>query len=196
MPLEELVVHMFFILETRIKRLKGFHEVLPGLGAFPIKPSQNSNETIHLENFLKEVLCHFLNNASQRENIASKSYNIHKNENPHIINEAIPEYINGEKLIPDETYVLVGYCKSQFHLEWINRNLLYNFRMNSNRGTLKLNNESLNAKYLLIHMEGEQNSSRLYEINKTEYRVTNKETLQRLNYPNPRQKTLFSNKIK
>ena len=79
------------------KRLKGFHEVLPGLGAFPIKPSESSNETIHLENFLKEVLGHFLNNASQRENIASKSYNVHKNENPNVINEPIPEYINGQK---------------------------------------------------------------------------------------------------
>ena len=52
------------------KELKGFHEILPGLGAFSIKPSENTNETIHLENFLREVLKHFLNNASQRENIA------------------------------------------------------------------------------------------------------------------------------
>lgn len=38
------------------KKLKGFHEVLPGLGAFPIKPSENTNETIHLENFFKRSL--------------------------------------------------------------------------------------------------------------------------------------------
>jgi predicted component of viral defense system (DUF524 family) len=167
---------------------EGFHEILPGLGSFAIRPSEENSGIHHLINFITEIKNHFLNRATQRENISSKTYQITKDGKSNTLNEPIPEYINGEKLIPDETYVLVGYCKSQSHLEWINRNLLYNFRMNSNRGALKLNNESLNAKYLLIHMEGEQNSSRLYEINKSEYRVTNKETLQRLNYPNPRQK--------
>lgn len=173
--------------ELEPTNFKGFHEVLPGLGAFAIRPSIENSGIHHLIDFIREVKNHFLNRATQRENISSKIYKITKDGKSNTLNEPIPEYINGEKLIPDETYVLVGYCKSQSHLEWINRNLLYNFRMNSNRGALKLNNESLNAKYLLIHMEGEQNSSRLYEINKTEYRVTNKETLQRLNYPNPRQ---------
>lgn len=35
------------------KPIRGFHEILPGLGAFPIKPSENTNETIYLENFIK-----------------------------------------------------------------------------------------------------------------------------------------------
>jgi len=167
---------------------QGFHEVIPGLGAFALRPTLNNNGIAELSSFIDKIISHLLNRASQRENIAYKTYEVTKEGESNSLNKPIPEYINGEKLIPDETYVLVGYCKSQSHLEWINKNLLYNFRMNSNRGALKLNNESLNAKYLLIHMEGEQSSSRLYEINKPEYRVTNKETLQRLNYPTPRQK--------
>lgn len=174
---------------------RGFHEIIPGLGAFALRPSLNNNGTAELSNFIDKIISHLLNRASQRENIASKTYEVVKNSKPKELHEPIPEYINGEKLIPDDVYVLVGYCKSQSHLKWINKNLLYNFRMNSNRGALKLNNESLNAKYLLIHMEGEQNSSKLYEINKSEYRVTNKETLQRLNYPNPRQKHYLVVKI-
>lgn len=169
-------------------RFKGFHELIPGLGAFSLNPNNEKNDINDLSLFIDEVLDHLVDRASQRENIATKTYQITKDGKSNTFNEPIPEYINGEKLIPDETYVLIGYCKSQSHLDWINKNLLYNFRMNSNRGALKLNNESLNAKYLLIHMKGEQSSSRLYEINKPEYRVTNKETLQRLNYPTPGQK--------
>lgn len=170
------------------KELKGFHEILPGLGAFSIKPSEHTNETLHLENFLREVLAHFLNQASQRENLAAKAYDIHKNDTPNVVNDPLPEYVNGEKLIPDETYVLVGYCKSIAHLTWISNTLLYNFRTDNNRGALKLTKETVNAKYLLLHMEGDESSSRIFKIKKPEFRITKKSTLARLNYPSPRQK--------
>ena len=164
------------------KRLKGFHEVLPGLGAFPIKPSENSNETIHLENFLKEVLGHFLNNASQRENIASKSYNIHKNEKPNIINEPIPEYINGEKLIPDETYVLVGFYNTQEQYNWIKKGK-YNFRMGSGNGSLILDKETVSASYLLLHTHEDNSSSDIWKITSKGPKVYSRLNLEKKGYP-------------
>ena len=168
------------------KRLKGFHEVLPGLGAFPIKPSENSNETIHLENFLKEVLGHFLNNASQRENIASKAYNIHKNENPNIINETIPEYINDQKLIPDETYVLIGFYNTQEQYDWIRKGK-YNFRMGSGNGSLILDKETVSSSYLLLHTHGDKSSGDIWKITSKGPKVYSKENLIRKGYPSPTQ---------
>ena len=168
------------------KRLKGFHEVLPGLGAFPIKPSENSNETIHLEHFLKEVLVHFLNNASQRENIASKSYNIHKNENPNIINEPIPEYINGQKLIPDETYVLVGFYNTQEQYDWIKKGK-YNFRMGSGNGSLILDKETVSASYLLLHTHGNKSTGDIWKITSKGPKVYSKQNLIKKGYPSPSQ---------
>lgn len=168
------------------KRLKGFHEVLPGLGAFPIKPSENSSETIHLENFLKEVLSHFLNNASQRENIASKSYNIHKNKNPNVISESIPEYINGEKLIPDETYVLVGFYNTPEQYNWIKKGK-YNFRMGSGNGSLILDKETVSASYLLLHTHGDKSSSNIWKITSRGPKVYSKSNLIKKGYPNPSQ---------
>ena len=164
------------------KVLEGFHEVLPGLGAFPIKPSENTNETIHLEIFLREVLKHFLNNASQRENIAVKTYNIHKNKTPNEINEPIPEYINGEKLIPDETYVLVGFSKDKQRLKWYKENGLYNFRMNDEKGSLIFKNEIINATYLLIRESGNSEATQLFQI-KSGIRVFSKEKLEELGHP-------------
>ena len=168
------------------KRLKGFHEVLPGLGAFPIKPSENSNETIHLENFLKEVLGHFLNNASQRENIASKSYNIHKNDTPNIIEEPIPEYINGQKLIPDETHVLVGFYNTKEQYDWIKKGK-YNFRMGSGNGSLILDKETVSASYLLLHTHGDKLSGDIWKITSKGPKVYSKENLIKKGYPNPTQ---------
>lgn len=168
------------------KRLKGFHEVLPGLGAFPIKPSENSNETIHLENFLKEVLGHFLNNASQRENIASKSYNIHKNEKTNIINEPIPEYFNDQKLIPDETYVLVGFYNTQEQYDWIKKGK-YNFRMGSGNGSLILDKETVSASYLLLHTHGDKSSGDIWKITSKGPKVYSKENLIKKGYISPTQ---------
>lgn len=168
---------------------KGFHEIIPGLGAFPVRPSKNDSGISDLKSFILEIIDHFVNRASQREKTAFRTYDVYKNKpnNEDQVNETLPEpYNENRSLIPDDTFVLVGYCKSAAHLNWINNKLLYNFRMNNDRGALKLNQETMQAKYLLLHMSGDPSSSRLYKIKKPEYRVTKKEVLTRLNYPQPR----------
>ncbi len=172
---------------TEDKTLLGFHEILPGLGAFAIAPKEGINPTRKLEDFLNEVLSHFLNRSSQRENIASKTYEITKDGMGNPLMEPLPEYVGKQKLIPNEAYVLVGYIKSKDHLEWINKNQLYNFRTDTDKGALKLNRESFNAKYLLLHAGGDKSSNRLFTIVGNGFRVTKKSTLLRLNYPDPRQ---------
>jgi predicted component of viral defense system (DUF524 family) len=169
------------------KPIRGFHEVLPGLGAFPIKPSENSNETIHLENFIREVLNHFLNTASQRENIANKSHNIYKNNKPNEISEPIPEYVDGKKIIPDETHVLIGFYNNEKQYEWISKKKMYNFRMGSGNGSLILDRETVSAKYLLLHTHGEKFSRDLWKIVSKGPRVYSKENLIKKGYPNPSQ---------
>lgn len=168
------------------KPLRGFHEILPGLGAFPIKPSENTIETIHIENFIKEVLKHFLNIASQRENIANKKYNIYKNNTPNEISEPIPEYFNNDntqKIIPDETYVLVGFFNSQAQYNWISKNGMYNFRMGSGRGSLILDKETVTAKYLLLHTHKSKSSGDLWKIISKGPRVYTRLNLEKKGYP-------------
>jgi predicted component of viral defense system (DUF524 family) len=164
------------------KRLKGFHEVLPGLGAFPIQPSENTDETRHLETFLKDVLKHFLNNASQRENIASKTYEIAASEKTQPLNEPLPEYLNNKKLIPDETYVLVGFSKNNKRLKWYQENSKYNFRMNDEKGSLVFLPKVVNAKFLLLRESGKSEASILYKL-KEGVRVFSKERLTELKHP-------------
>lgn len=51
---------------------------------------------------------------------------------------------------PQQTWVLVGWCKSDEHLRWIREQGLYDFRMNDNRGSLALSPAVAGASYLLL----------------------------------------------
>lgn len=146
---------------------KGFHEIIPGLGAFPVRPSKQDDGTRELETFINQVIDHFINRASQREKIALKSYQIYKSvpREDDRVNEFLPEpYGLNRGLIPDETFVLVGYYKSLEHLAWIENERKYNFRTGTGMGSLILDLETVTAKYLLIHGPGETISNRLWKI--------------------------------
>lgn len=57
--------------------------------------------------------------------------------------------INGKKLLPNDTYVLLAYYKNKKHLDWILKSGLYNFRAGLSNGTLSL--KAASASYLLLH---------------------------------------------
>jgi predicted component of viral defense system (DUF524 family) len=166
---------------------KGFHEVLPGLGAFAIRPSEENSGIQYLIDFITEVKNHFLNRATQRENIASKTYEITKEGKSNSLNEPFPEYVDGKKLIPNETYVLVGFYNDITQHDWITKKESYNFRMGSGNGSLVLDKETVSAKYLLLHTGKEKESGDLWKIVSRGPKVFSKENLIKKGYTNPRQ---------
>ena len=64
-------------------------------------------------------------------------------------------------LIPDDTFVLIGFYNSKKQYEWIKKNNLYNFRMDSRKGSLVLDIETVSSKYLLLHTHGDKESEDL-----------------------------------
>ena len=168
--------------------LKGFREILPGLGAFPIKPSKGDNGTNELKKFLNDVIEHFLNRASQREKLAYKVYDTLKSPIINKVEEELPEpYGERRDLIPDETYVLVGFYKDKAHLDWILKNGLYNARTGSTRGSLRLSPRETGAKYLLLHTDKELITDKLFKLDNRGPRIFSKENMIKKNYPNPSQ---------
>lgn len=138
------------------KRLKGFHEVLPGLGAFCLCPNSIEKDSKEIELFLRDILEHMLNRASQRERISYHTYDIYKNE-PSVVCESLPEpYGPNRNLIPEETFVLLGSYKDENHLQWVLKNKIYNARTGTRNGSLRLKQEITSAKYVLLHNEGKQ----------------------------------------
>ena len=169
---------------------KGFHEIIPGLGAFPVKPSKTDSGIGELKAFILEIIEHFINRASQREKIAYRTFDIYKNppESDNMVKEVLPEPYNANRsLIPDDTFVLVGYYNSQEQYNWIQRTGLYNFRMGSGTGSLILDKETVSSKYLLLHTSGDTESGDLWKIISRGPKVYSKDDLIRKGYPFPSQ---------
>lgn len=155
--------------EGKDEPFRGFHELIPGLGAFVIKPNKDDKDKEHLKSFIRKVIANFIDRASQREHTAVKIYDIHKDEkdDTNILNEPMPEYLDlakNEKLIPDETFVLVGYCKNNLNIDWYKKEGKYNFRMDDDKGSLSLENNVVNAKYLLLRESGKDTANRIFKI--------------------------------
>ncbi len=143
------------------KNLKGFHEVLPGLGAFCLSPNSIEKDSKEIEHFLHDILGHMLNRASQRERMSYHTYEIYNSE-PSVLCESMPEpYGSDRNLIPEETFVLLGSFHDENHLKWILGNKLYNTRTDTGNGSVRLKQEISSAKYLLLHKDDNQIMLRL-----------------------------------
>lgn len=165
--------------------MRGFHEIIPGLGAFSVNPNGKADDISELSKFIDLVIAHLLDRASQRENVSHKAHQIYKNtkDDNNLLHESLPEYISGKKLIPSETSVLVGYSTSNDRYNWYEENKKYIFRMDGNIGSLELNSDVVNAEYLLLRRKGESCASDLYQIKSKGPKVFSSSHLDTLNYP-------------
>lgn len=136
------------------RRLKGFHEIIPGLGAFCLTPSNCDEELITLQVFLLKIVEHMLDRTSQRERISYYINNVY-NTPSKFVNEQLPEPIGENRdFLPDETWVVLGYVKNEKHLEWIRKTGLYNFRTGTQNGSIRLNRNFVSSRYILLHSQG------------------------------------------
>ncbi len=182
--------------EGKGKPFRGFHELIPGLGAFVIKPNKDDKDKEHLKTFIKNVVGSFIDRASQREYTAVKIYDIHKDEkdDTNILNEPMPEYLDTakkEKLIPDETFVLVGYCKNILNIGWYKKEGKYNFRMDDDKGSLHLEYNVVNAKYLLLREAGKDYANKIFKITSTGPKVIQGSLLEKSGYKSDRIKDYY-----
>ena len=167
---------------------KGFHEIVPGLGAFPISPSKEADGLENLRKFIVEVVDHFSNRASQREQLSYHSYGIHNNS-VQILKEAMPEYLSLDKnknkiriVPPTDSTVLVGYYNEDQY-EWIEDNKLYNIRIDPEDGLIDYGNNIMDAKYLLLHGKGEVETSKIWEILRAPRLISKDDLVILKNYP-------------
>ena len=163
---------------------RGFHELLPGLGAFPLRPNESDDGSAALERFLKEIATHVCNRATQHEQQTYHTYRIHKEDPPDAVYEAIPEASDSYRVEPlAEQYVIHGWHNGSDHKGWVESAKLYNFRTEDKRGSLRLHESVAGASYLLLHGSGEyEKGSRLFRITSEGPRVFSRETLLNMGY--------------
>lgn len=169
------------------KPFRGFHEIIPGLGAFSVNPSNNKFEITELSKFIDSIIDHLLDRTSQREKLSDETYKIFKEPklDNDFLHETMPEYVGNEKLNPNETYVIVGFYKSKEHLDWILKNNLYNFRTGTDKGSLPLSIENVNAKYLILHGTDELITNKIFQLKNLGPKILSQNNMIKKNYPNP-----------
>ena len=148
--------------------LQGYHEVLPGLGAFALRPGGGTES---LKSFLLDVVSHVANRSSAREQHSFHTYQAFreapKAEEPRALYKVFPEtaHHSAERHTPPrETFVVVGWVKGEQHLKWIEQRGKYNFRMGSTPGALRLSAKVVGATYLLLHGQGDEAVPGLFRI--------------------------------
>ncbi|MGS0748439.1 hypothetical protein [Halpernia sp. GG3] len=98
----------------------------------------------------------------------------------------MPKYFDIKKsikLIPDDAFVLVGYSKTEKRFKCYDDRGKYIFRMDGAKGSVELDNEVVNAKYLLLRRNGKETASDLYRIKSKGPKVYSTAYLDSLNYP-------------
>jgi len=164
---------------------RGFHELLPGLGAFPLRPDTTDDGSAAITRFLKEIVAHVCNRASQREQQTYHTYRIHKEDPVDEVREFMPEWDEGGRAKPPaEVFVLPGWKSSSEQLQWVQSSGLYNFRTDDRRGSLRLKNSVAGASYVYLHGSGEtQGGGQLFRVVSEGPRVFSSERLIEKGYP-------------
>lgn len=167
---------------TENRYIKGFHEIIPGLGAFCIRPGRWQEDAMALKEFLAEVKAHMFDRTSQREKMSFYDFDTHKEPNAVMVMESMPESVGENRsFLPDETSVLIGYYNSEEHLDWILEQHKYNVRAGDDNGSLPLGDDLINARYLLLH--DRKQCYHLIKIRKTGPKVFTRAQLIKKNYP-------------
>lgn len=160
-----------------------YHELLPGLGAFGLRPSENGVAVgeAPLARFLDEVLDHSASQFTQHERgryWENKVYGGPKVSLP--LGSNIPFL---EKP-PAESTVLIGYVKSRQHLDWVLTHKLYNLRADDRLGQVDLDGPELGAEFVLLY--GEWTAEVILQQVTGAPRILQRSHLLALGYPSPR----------
>lgn len=144
---------------SQTENFRQFQEILPGLGAFPFRPADQSTEEdrSNLGVFLKSVIEHCCNQATTRERLQfwqNKYLASDLEENPESKIIRASEYLIQP---PADTPILIGYVRPE-NVDFVRRNNIYNLRADSERaGAISPTDLMLNARFLVL-WTGDSNS--------------------------------------
>lgn len=144
----------------------GFHEILPGLGAFAIAPGEDGNAQglDQLGAFLNEILMNLCNRASLRESRASDLYeSLRQRQSLYVAGDTtdpgalmlqdVPE-LDADKFrvsSAPETMVLVGWFDGPAEKAWMLEEGKVVLRLGNRRGSLPIVKSLAAASHILLH---------------------------------------------
>ncbi len=140
-------------------KMTGFHEILPGLGAFGVAPDENgaAQGLEALEKFLEEVLEHLGNRTTAQERVSyhiAESYTVKEQPVQYgslVLAERDELSDTTRALPPSEHHVVVAWFEDDAQLEWTMQTGFAVVRLGDRRGTWHVPPEFASARHVLLH---------------------------------------------
>ena len=162
-------------------RFQRYHEILPGIGAFALRPTETGTTSVDsqttLQRFVRDVIDYLTTRGTGLERSdywTQRTYQTRPTTVPPTTALAQP---------PADTLVLIGFVKSHEHWKWIEENGLYNLRADDRPGSVDLSSRLLDARFLLLHGRDET-SPKLVTL-RDEIFIRTADELSEMGYPNP-----------
>ncbi|HYF78497.1 MAG TPA: DUF2357 domain-containing protein [Symbiobacteriaceae bacterium] len=169
---------------TEVEKRPLYHEILPGLGAFSLRPSESGEaDGIHsVQRFIDEVLTHVASQVTQHERGRYWEREVYREENRVDVVAPVAPFVLRP---PADTLVLLGYVKDKEHLGWIHEKRLYNLRADGvSSGSVGLGSRELAFDLVLLYGPGVDGVEIWPSIGEPE--LVTREGMVELGYPNPR----------
>lgn len=159
-----------------------YHELLPGLGAFALRPTDSGEArgSLGVARFLEDVLQHLATQVTQHERGRYWARRVYERAAPARSEAPVAPFLRRP---PADTRVLLGYVRGRRHLEWILTTKLYNLRATGSRGRVGLRSSELNADLVVLYGNGVYSPS-IWEVHGAPELHTRTE-MERLGYPRP-----------
>ena len=183
------------------KPFKRFHEIIPGLGAFPVRPNEEGGAEgmDNVSTFLDEILEHLANRTTARERVSyhlSEAYE--RNEVPvrygeTILSETDIYGTDFRALPPAEHIVVVAWHQTPEQLAWTKEKGLANVRLGKDRpGSLHVLPEMSSARHLMLRTHGAKTHEGLWKLTKPGFKVYTAEELMDTGYPEPTNSEIYA----
>nr|PZN42471.1 MAG: hypothetical protein DIU70_05100 [Bacillota bacterium] len=134
---------------TENQQFTVYHELLPGLGAFVLRPTETGAAAgqEHLVEFLDAVFTHVASQVTHHERWRYWTQAIYQAPPVKTVKvPALPELSRP----PADTLVLLGYVRDEQHLQWIRTLRLYNLEVDEETGSLGLSLRELAVDFVLL----------------------------------------------
>jgi predicted component of viral defense system (DUF524 family) len=185
--------------EVKPIKFSGFHEILPGLGAFGVSPDEfgRAQGMEELSSFLEEVVIHLGNRTSARERAGYHLAQAYRKKIPvpSALPDALPEWDLMEAgsiaLPPDEHLVLVVTRCSDTSLAWMRENAMGVVRLSQGGREWRVQTEWSGLRHLIFHTSGSSTVRGLWRIVKPGYRVLSGAELAEIGFPGTRKPDVY-----
>jgi PD-(D/E)XK nuclease superfamily len=171
--------------------LFGFHEILPGLGAFAISPGPNGQAKglAQLQSFLDAALEHLCNRATQREQRAYHVFDAKRvaETQPPVVRRALRETDDdGYRAEPPYEHLIVTtWYERADELTWMLKQGFAVLRLGQRRGALPIVKKLSAASHMLFRSHVPETQSGLFSILDESGQVLTRREMIGLGYPDP-----------